>query len=436
MTRRLLLILCLALVACDDALVEPTIASFTIEEPAHRLFPGDTIRLTAIAANDKGEYLQESIAWETSDTTIARVTQSGDVIAVRPGRASITARIAGVRAEQAVLIDSGFVFIETGPAATCAFRHNGELYCWGEVRAIGSMRELGNFVEIPKRVPTSLRFKQISIGSNAMCAVTYELEPYCWGTGRKGETGSGAVLFHESSVPLRVAGGHRFKEVSAGWEHSCGLTPDGIAYCWGRNFEGQLGTGELEFAVEWVPVRVATDLRFKQLQAAGSNTCGLTIDGDMYCWGRREYLGDPKYTEHQATPQRINVPKLRMFDSANDDPCGITLDDQLYCWTNKVEHIAVVGRVADVTVGGYETCAVQIGGNVVCWKTNETPQPVDPAAGMRFRQIAAGSNHLCGLTDTGAAYCWGSGTYGQLGNGTRGMAPSPSRVLITHAFDN
>jgi alpha-tubulin suppressor-like RCC1 family protein len=43
--------------------------------------------------------------------------------------------------------------------------------------------------------------------------------------------------------PVAVVGGLSFRQVSAGAIHSCGLTPDDLAYCWGYNSEGQLGDG-------------------------------------------------------------------------------------------------------------------------------------------------------------------------------------------------
>ena len=40
----------------------------------------------------------------------------------------------------------------------------------------------------------------------------------------------------------------------AGRPHTCGLTAGGIAFCWGRNDSGQLGSGEISSQSVPLPV--------------------------------------------------------------------------------------------------------------------------------------------------------------------------------------
>ena len=60
--------------------------------------------------------------------------------------------------------------------------------------------------------------------------------------------------------------------------------------------------------------------------------------------------------------------------------------------------------------------------------------PVPVAGAPTFKSLAAGAFHTCGLTAAGAAYCWGAGTYGQLGAGTTTSAYAPVAVAGGIAF--
>ena len=42
--------------------------------------------------------------------------------------------------------------------------------------------------------------------------------------------------------------------------------------------------------------------------------------------------------------------------------------------------------------------------------------------------VSAGLVHSCGLTTAGAAYCWGNGAFGQLGDGTNTTSDGPVAV--------
>ncbi len=58
--------------------------------------------------------------------------------------------------------------------------------------------------------------------------------------------------------PVPVSGGLSFASVSTGEFHTCGVTINGDAYCWGYNGFGQLGDGTNADAT--TPVRVLDPL--------------------------------------------------------------------------------------------------------------------------------------------------------------------------------
>jgi alpha-tubulin suppressor-like RCC1 family protein len=82
---------------------------------------------------------------------------------------------------------------------------------------------------------------------------------------------------------VAVATGLKFASIDAGPEHTCALTSDGVAYCWGQNEKGQLGDGTT--TNHSVPVAVTGGPIFRTITASGAwwgFTCGLAIAGEAW----------------------------------------------------------------------------------------------------------------------------------------------------------
>lgn len=144
-----------------------------------------------------------------------------------------------------------------------------------------------------------LHFGSLVVGANHSCAIDDTGRAYCWGKNDAGQLGDGSFVALRT-VPVPVSGGLSFQMLTAGADYSCGLVATGEAYCWGANSYGQLGTGSAGNSSA-TPVRVAGGLRFSQLAAGRTHTCGtvgnvvgLGYQGRAYCWGRNNeaQLGD------------------------------------------------------------------------------------------------------------------------------------------------
>jgi len=98
-------------------------------------------------------------------------------------------------------------------------------------------------------------------------------------------------------------------------------------------------------------------------------------------------------------------------------------------------------RVAShrVSAGWLHACAVTTTGAAYCWGDNTYGElgdgttagataPTAVAGGLTFAAVGAGINFTCGITTAGAAYCWGNNTDGELGNGTTAGATTPVAV--------
>jgi alpha-tubulin suppressor-like RCC1 family protein len=83
----------------------------------------------------------------------------------------------------------------------------------------------------------------LSAGSAHTCALRADSLVFCWGANGFGQLGDGTTLSRPwpetvefGAVPGAIA-------VTAGGFHTCALLDNGIPYCWGSNFTGQLGDG-------------------------------------------------------------------------------------------------------------------------------------------------------------------------------------------------
>lgn len=187
-------------------------------------------------------------------------------------------------------VGSGLQFqsIASGWNHTCGLSSNGNLFCWG----LNNEGQLGDGGRLDRLEPTLVRgaVDNLVAGSVHSCGIT-EGEVLCWGGNAFGQLGTGSL--EDRTQPTSVTGlPGRPTALAAGAVHTCALTTGGQAFCWGQNFQGQLGDGTTESRM--TPTPVAGNLTFVDLYAGGAQTCGITAGGEEYCWGMNQsgQLGD------------------------------------------------------------------------------------------------------------------------------------------------
>jgi len=178
-----------------------------------------------------------------------------------------------------------FAALTGGSLHSCGLTTGGDAYCWGR----GDKGQLGNGTfasdSLPVPVGGGLTFSLLTAGSEFTCGLTTIGEVFCWGDDAGGQLGdSGTGTF---AVPHRVRGGLTFVTLSTGQYHACALTSSGQAYCWGGNGAGQGGYDPSYGIINnaRVPLRVGGGLTFSTITAGGNHTCGITTSGVAYCWG-------------------------------------------------------------------------------------------------------------------------------------------------------
>jgi len=259
----------------------------------------------------------------------------------------------------------------------------------------------------------------LTAGEQHTCGLTNDGTAYCWGFS-PGGLGDGSSA--ERNTPTAVGGGLTFASLAAGAFHTCGLTIDGTAYCWGWNGTGQLGDGST--VTRFAPVAVAGEIAFASLTVGGidpvapspwkAHTCGLTSGGIAYCWGDNSHgqLGDGSTTLRAAPVAVAGGLTFTSLKAGGTHTCGLTSAGAIYCWGDNP-----YGQLGDGS-------------------TNPSLTPVEVAGALTFVRLAAGKLSTCGLTTGGAAYCWGWNANGQLGSGSTSPSLTPTAVLGGLTFES
>ena len=304
--------------------------------------------------------------------------------------------------------DEPLVSLTVGSRFACGLTAGGAAFCWGD-DPTDTTFDRGSVVSgAPHRVGGELLFRLISAGDGLICGVGTDGRAYCWGDNTYGQLGNGSTV--ASTLPTPVVGARDFVALSTGTDHACGVTASGDAYCWGRNDAGQLGS-------------------------VSSQLCDVVID-DYY------YGPYVVHTPCSSVPLRVSVVPALTSVSAGDGTCGLSGDGQAYCWgrstgvqlvssTLRFTSIAATQQIASqpppaTTVDFASMCGTTASGTTYC---GDAANLVAVASNVAFSTIVAGRSHQCGIArDSGLAYCWGVNAEAELGNGTRTSTSVPTPV--------
>jgi alpha-tubulin suppressor-like RCC1 family protein len=271
-------------------------------------------------------------------------------------------------------------------------------------------------------VTTAQTFTTISVGGQHTCGLATGGLAYCWGSDAFGQLGDARNVNSTTPIPVVTnAGTAVYASISAGWRHTCAVAANGAAFCWGSNERGQLGIGTSGGFAD-TPVPVGGGLQFASISAGGDHTCGITTGGAAFCWGSNlsGQIGNGTSTAQFNSPVAVAGGQTFTRISASTgtasvDPetlaawkllgkghtCGLTTGGAVFCWGDNFD--LQLGRGPFTGANGTSSTPVAV------------VQGARPA-GVTFTSISTGSRHSCGVTSDGAAYCWGSSVFGALGN--------------------
>lgn len=370
----------------------------------------------------------------------------------------------------------------------CATSNTGQLYCWGD----GSSGQLGNGSQLSSNIPvkvtmplnpesnTMVKFTSISIGNSTICAVGDNGHVYCWGNNASGFIGDGTTT--NALVPIQVkmeeSGDESevFVEVKISYYTdgaTCALAKSGNIYCWGDSGNGDAGTGAYTSAITLATkvVMPSNGDKFAHLMPGlGTSSCALTTIGTLYCWGNNSSgQGSDGTLNSNNIPTAALMPQsesyVNVIPSAGG-ACAISDLGNIYCWGDGTQgqignETFITSQVSPAQAQSPDKvlsmtsstnhlstfCEIDVNHHVYCWGDGNLGQigngmNIDanvPTSiyledeSIKFNQIIANNSTglaICALSDQSDVYCWGDGSYGQLGNGATNSSPIPVQTKI------
>lgn len=354
--------------------------------------------------------------------------------------------------------------------SNCIINSVGAVLCWGENLASAKMMSLPNDV---------IKITSIKGYANSelnYCATSISAGHFCWdrlgGTIRKvvgvpagkniqagpcelssrglhcafgaTDTTYFPILNLTQPTKIRVPGvGYSDKVIASGF-YTCAFSDKKYA-CWGDNSYGQMADGTK--SSRQFPKETPSLSDIGEIVAGQTHACALNKSSQVLCWGDNSYgqIGDNGLTPRLEPALVSNLSDVKQIALGVWHTCAINSSNRVLCWGNNhygqlgngaTTDSAVPVAVSDLTdiisiaAGAYHTCAINVAGNVYCWGYNYYRELLDGDAPVRFstkpvaipelsrvKQLAAGGEHTCALTQDGAVWCWGYNPFGQLGSG-------------------
>ncbi|MCX6016954.1 MAG: cadherin-like beta sandwich domain-containing protein, partial [Chloroflexi bacterium] len=364
----------------------------------------------------------------------------------------------------------------------CAILMDGQVLCWG--RENYTVDEYwNNSLTVPVTVTGVTDAVDVSHSSSSICIVHADETAGCMGY-NQGSFGNGTknnastvltpVIEYLGGPPMRG-----IRQMVNADSHGCAVMTNGTVRCWGRNIDGELGNGTT--TASFVPVTVTGITNAVQVALTyEGGSCALLSSRNVQCWGN---AGTPIVgaSSSPSIPVTVltsaggaalgGIVELR---GSERYVCGLTAAGEQYCWgasnqnyylagngtdtdpafyypvrAQRIEDQSDLSGVVQVAPAERANCAVMADGTVRCWGSN------------RFGQVGVGdtTNYsravtvtldtggvltgvvdmgytgetMCALTSVGRVYCWGQGSYWQIGNGVMTNSLRATLVIVPPA---
>ena len=344
--------------------------------------------------------------------------------------------------------------IAAGEETSFALSSSGHLYSWGynwNGQLGDSYDGWGNIKPRPGLILSNIR--AISAGEGHTLALDNTGKLFVFGSTWDGQLGLGSSgidthLAKPTAVMTHVL------SMAAGSGHSLVITSDHALYAFGRNRQGQLGTGDRVSLTR--PLRVITGDVYA-VAAGDRHSLAVLGDGSLLAWGENTFgqlgTGD---TKDQLSPKRVLSDVYHIY-AGRETSFAIRSDQSLWGWgkgigsllgQNNVENelqltpVKIMDNVAEVAIGASHLLVLKTDHTLWCAGDNWLGQLGIQNSYRKINQltqlssgitaIAAGGWHSLALDSNGNVLTWGDNSFGQLGNLTIDNVVVPTRITVAN----
>jgi alpha-tubulin suppressor-like RCC1 family protein/phage-related protein len=181
------------------------------------------------------------------------------------------------------LYDKKYKFLDQG----CFIDKEGKLFVYGR-NSYGQWgnSEIVNIYEVAPLAASPIqvgneKWKFCFSNANSLAAIREDGLLFTWGYNSEGQLGTGNTNWASSPVQI---GSKKWKTANVGTNYMSAIDENGYLFCWGLNNFGQLGAGDTIWRSS--PVQIGTD-KWKALAGSpnSSSSGAIREDGILFTWG-------------------------------------------------------------------------------------------------------------------------------------------------------
>lgn len=287
----------------------------------------------------------------------------------------------------------------------------------------------------------------LAAGNEQTCGILHNGSMICWGS-----WGSTSIL----PAYMDLGGNRSVVSVDSGTQNnarvtSCGIFDNGRVYCWGTNENVFLsGSGSAYTPVE---IPLPSSRSATAVSVGSSHACAVLDNGSAMCWGSNLYyalgmpyevIGGLDVVQQKEPPTYVDFgfdADVVGISAGSNTGCAILANYSLYCWGAYPGHqIEPHPNPTWINLGEnltakaidtqYHKCVILNDGSVKCWGSGSfgalgngqgsgqegTPISVN-IGNLAAVSVSVGIHHTCVLLEDNSVKCWGANGLGQLGIG-------------------